>query len=204
MFIGLAILLLSLTILINIVDYSIYTYKRNNISKAMDYAVTAAVQQLSNDESRAGLASGFLEETGQKSLENIKIDIDTATKILLSIMGENSKLDDLNINSNLLVCTTYTNNNTLNYIIKVNQGDVYQGTVNIPSQLEDRINQVIDQYWSASEDNSKVHINQNPDTNMLENGTYLFAFLNEIKISGIYSQRTVSLAALAGAKVERG
>lgn len=202
-FIGVSCLLLVLLVLINIADYSVYTFKRNNISKAMDYAVTAAVQQLSHVDNEDSLADGFSEMTGAKSTENIKIDMDSSQTAFISVLKENVNLVGLNLDDNLLICSTYTNGDNLNYCIKTNRGILYQGMVDSPTLIEDKINEAIELYWPDSEDNSKVHINQNPKTNMLQKGTYLFAFIKEIKVSGIHTQRSISLSSLAGAKVER-
>lgn len=202
-FIGLAAIFLAFVIFINIADYSLFTYKRNAISKAMDYAVTAAVQQINKNESKIGLAKGFTEETGEKLLEGVEIDIDMAIKTFLTLFYANYKVDNLNIHNNLLVCATSKQNEKLRYTIKANSELILKGELDNPILIEQEINQAIARYWPSIEDNSQVYINGNPKTNMIENGTYILAILNDFKITGLYSQRNVSLSSFAGAKLER-
>ena len=73
MFIGISIIAFLLVIFLNIADYSIFTYKRNEISRALDYAVTAAVQQIKTNESIEGLAEGFSDNSGKKCLRIYKL-----------------------------------------------------------------------------------------------------------------------------------
>ncbi len=201
-FIGLAAILLAFIIFINIADYLLFTYKRNAISKAMDYSVTAAVQQINKTESIVGLANGFAEETGERALEEIEIDIDMAIRTFLTVFYSNYEVDNHNIDNSLLVCTTSIKDGKLNYTIKANSS-VYQGTLENSALIEEKINQAIVQCWANTEEKSQVYINGNPKTNMLENGTYLFAFINAFEIKGLYSQRKISLSSFAGAKLER-
>ncbi|MHB8062602.1 MAG: hypothetical protein ACYDG2_08215 [Ruminiclostridium sp.] len=202
-FIGLAAILLTFIVFINIADYSLFTYKRNAISKAMDYAVTAAVQQINKNKSVIGLANGFTEETGERMLEGIEIDIDMAIRTFLTIFYENYGLNNFNIENNLLICATSTQDEKLRYTIKANSELILKGNLENPILIEEKVNQAIVQYWPSTEDESKVYLNGNPKTNMLENGTYLLALIKDFKIKGLYSQRNVSLSSFAGAKLER-
>ncbi|QNU67138.1 hypothetical protein EHE19_000865 [Ruminiclostridium herbifermentans] len=202
-YIGLGAIVLAFIILINIADYSILTYKRNAISKAMDYAVNAAVQELNLNQSIMGLADGFSEDTGNRSLDGIKIDIDMAQKTFLTVFYENYNSSNFCIDEELLLCATHTIEQNLKYIIKAGNGQISEGNIENPAFLESRINQAINQYWANSEDASNVFINGNEKTNIIEKGVYLFAFIKDIKIKGLYSQRTTSLSSFAGAKVER-
>jgi len=202
-FIGLAIILLAFVVLINIADYSLFTYKRNAISKAMDYAITAAVQQINKNQSRVGVANGFTEGTGETMLEGVEIDIDTAISTFLFVFYANYKPNNFSIENNLLVCSTSTLDGKLSYTIKANSEQKFDGNLDDSALIEEKINQAIVQYWPNAEDNSQVYISGNPKTNMIENGTYLFAFIKDIKIMGLYSQRNISLSSFAGAKLER-
>ena len=202
-FIGLGAILLAFAILINIADYSILTYKRNAISKAMDYAVNAAVQELNIEQSIMGLADGFAEDTGDRSLDAIKIDIDRARETFLMVFYENYNSSNFSIDGELLLCATHTIEQNLKYIIKAGNGQINEGNLENPEVLESRINQAINQYWTNSEDTSQVYINGNEKTNSIEKGVYLFAFIKDIKIKGLYSQRTTSLSSFTGARVER-
>ncbi len=202
-FVGMGAILLAFIVLINIADYSILTYKRNSISKSMDYAINAAVQEISINGSILGLADGFSEASGNTSIGGVKVDIDRANKIFLAVFHENCKSIDFSIDDDLLLCTTYTMEQKLKYVIKAGNEKINEGELEDPELLESRINQIINQYWPNSEDTSLIFINGNEKTNMIEKGTYLFAFIKDIKIQGLYSQRTTSLSGFAGAKIER-
>lgn len=202
-FLGMGAILLAFIILINIADYSILTYKRNAISKSMDYAINAAVQEISINESMLGLAGGFSEASGNRSVDGVKVDIDRANKTFLAVFYENCNSNEFSVENNLLLCTTHMMEQKLNYVIKAGNRKIDEGELEDPEFLESRINQVINQYWSNSDDHSQTYINGNENTNMIENGTYLFAFIKDIKIQGLYSQRTTSLSSFAGAKIER-
>ncbi|HEY5586471.1 MAG TPA: hypothetical protein VIK78_18515 [Ruminiclostridium sp.] len=202
-FLGLAAILLAFVVFINIADYSIFTYKRNAISKAMDYAVTAAAQQINKTQSIVGVANAFDEDTGEKLLEGVEIDIDMANRTFLTMFYENYKPDDLSIANNLLICATSTMDGKLRYSIKADTEQKLDGVLDNPVLIEERINQAMDQLWPDTEDNSQVYIIGNPKTNMIENGTYLFAYIKDIKITGLYLQRQISLSSFAGAKLER-
>jgi hypothetical protein len=201
-FIGLAAILLAFVVFINIVDYSLYTYKRNAISRAMDYGITAAVQQIDKNQSTVGVANGFTEDTGEKRLEDIEINVDTANNTFLNVFYANYKLDGLSIHDNLLICATSSHNERLRYSIKAKTELIFEGDLDNCMMVEDRINQAIEQFWPSSNEN-KVYVNGNPKTNIIENGTYLFAYINDIKITGLYSQRQINLSSFAGAKLER-
>lgn len=202
-FIGMAIILLAFLIFINIADYSLFTYKRNAISKAMDYAVTSAVQQINNSQSVAGVANGFSEDTGEQLLEGVEIDIDVATKTFLSIFYKNYNSNGINIDNNLLLCATSSLNHKLSYTMKTGTEMISEGSLENPVLIEKEINQAIDEHWPSSLGNSQIYINGNPKTNIIENGTYLFAYINELKITGLYYQRNVNLSSFAGAKLHR-
>jgi hypothetical protein len=202
-FLGFAVIILCFSVLINIADYSVYTYKRNVISEAMDYAVTAAVQEVDLSRSGEGLADGFEEDTGERLIEGIEIDINRAEETFLSVFNSNYNRIGPDITDNLLICVTSTWHEEMKYKIRAASNDTTEGTVDTPGLIEDRVNEALDIYWSASKDNSRVFINGNPKTNMLENGTYLFASIRDLEVSGIFSQRKLSLSSFAGAKLER-
>ena len=148
----------------------------------MDYAVTAAVQQIDKSQSIEGVSNGFTEETGERILEDVKININMANKTFINVFYANYKLDNLRIDNNLLVCATSTENGILRLTIKAKSDSEYEGNIENNILLEERINQAIDQVWPSADDNSQVYIAGNPKTNMIEKGTYLFAFLKDIKI----------------------
>lgn len=202
-FIGLGSIFLALLVLVNIADYSILTYKRNTISKAMDYAVNAAVQEIDINQSKEGLSNGFSEVTGCNHLEGVKINTDKAQKTFITAFYENYNTSNFSVYGNLLLCATHAEGQKLSYEIKTDNGQITKGSVACPELMENTINQAIRDYSAYADKASLIYINGNEKTNMIENGTYLFAFIKDIKIKGLYSQRTTCLLSFAGAKVDR-
>ncbi len=203
LFIGISVVLLVLVVFLNMADYSVFTYKRNTISRAMDYGVTAAVQQINVDLSIEGVSRGFSEETGQKLLEGVEIDIASANGAFLTVFDKNCNWNGLNIDNNLLLCATVSQGGKLRYVIKSGNKPVLQGELDDPAMLEDRINTAMLQYWPEAEEPSRVYINGNPKTNVIENGTYLFALIRNVEIAGLQHTRKINLTSFAGAKPER-
>jgi hypothetical protein len=199
--IGLAVIFLVFITFVNIADYSIFTYKRNLASKAMDYAVTAAAQQISENAS-AGLAVGFDEVTGKKLLEGIEIDIESSVNTFLSIFSKNYK-EVVGVDENLLICVISTYKNKLRYSIKVANGSAITGELQETYELEEKINRTIKAYWGTNNDPGLVYLNENPKTNEVEKGTYIFAYLNDLEIKSLYSHRKTSLSYFTGAKIQR-
>lgn len=204
LFIGLTVTFLVLFVFINIADYAVYTYKKNTISKALDYAVTAAVQEIDGSKSLQGLAEGFDESTGKRLSDGVEIDIDRAEKTFLSVFNSNCNQEETDICDNLLICVTSAKGEGVNYKIKTPSGDTVDGTVNEPYLIEDRINNATECYWPDSADDSgKISINGNPKTNMIERGTYVFAYIKSIRITGIFTERKLTLSCFGGAKLDR-
>lgn len=203
-FIGLTVTFLVVFAFINISDYAVYTYKRNSISKAIDYAVTAAVQDIDREKSFEGLAEGFDETTGRRLSDGVEIDIDRAEKTFLSVFNSNCNKEQTDISRNLLICATFARAGRVSYKIKTSSGKVIDGTVDSPNLIEDRINDAAKGYWPDSDDNSsRIAINGNPKTNMIDRGTYLFAYIKGIRITGVFTERELTLSCFGGAKLDR-
>ncbi len=203
LFIGLSVLAAVLLVFINIADYSIYTYKRNELSGAMDYAVTAAAQQISYINSIDGVSDGFSSDTGKRLLDNVKIDMGSAQTTFLEVFKKNCSVPGNELMNSLLLCATYTDSaGRINYDIKAGQNPVLSGTAEDTLLLEDKVNNALKAYWPDN-NTAKIYVNGNPKTNLLEKGTYLLAVINDIEISGVLSKRKISLSSFAGAKVER-
>ncbi len=204
LFIGLAVTFLVLFVFVNVADYAVYTYKRNTISKAMDYAVTAAAQDIDREKSLEGLAKGFDENTGEKLSEGVEIDINSAERTFLSVFNSNCNREQTDIRGNLLICATSAIGEEVNYKIKTPGGEIVDGMVNEPYLIEDRINNAAEVCWADSDvSKDKISINGNPKTNMIERGTYVFAYIKGIKITGIFTERKLTLSCFGGAKVDR-
>jgi Flp pilus assembly protein TadG len=202
LFTGLAVILMISAIFLNLADYSIYTYKRNEISKALDYAVTAASQQIDTSRSIDGISNGFSDATGTKLLDNVQINIDEAAKTFLTVFYNNFKVSDFNINNNLLLCTTVSDNGKLKFTIKVENRPLVQGELNDSLQLEGKINKVLLECWPDS-GAGEIYVDGNPKTNNFEKGTYILAVLKDLEVKGLFSDRKISLTSFAGAKLIR-
>ncbi len=202
LFIGISIIALVLVIFLNIADYSVYTYKRNEITKAMDYAVTAAAQQLKTSESLVGLSSGFSDHSGKKLLENVEINIDKASVTFTDILSRNNNIPAISINDRLLLCSTYSEKGRVKYTVKANGWPLEHGETGGPQDIEAIINDSLEAFWPESH-KTLIYVNGNPYTNMVEKGTYLFAVIKDVEITGIFSKRKISLSSFAGAKLER-
>lgn len=201
-FIGLAIIVVVLLIFINIADYSIYTYKRNALTKAMDYAVTAAAQEIDIESSLTGISNGFSENSGESLLDGVEININQARDVFQNMFYKNISISDFNINDRLLICTTVAKNSRLKYKILTGENPLIQGTVDVPSEMEECINDSVEEIWTE-ENSANIFVIGNPATNQIEKGTYLLAVVNNMEINGLISKRKVSLSCFAGAKVER-
>ncbi len=202
LFIGLSIILLLLIIFINMADYTLYTYKRNAVSKAMDYAVTAASQQIKINENIDGISKGFSDVSGKKLLEGVEINMEKASTTINEMFYRNVGYSTINIDNNLLLCSTSLENDSLKYTIMINGSLLEFGELEEPSDLESVINGALSRFWPDS-GKTCIYINGNPKTNMVGKGTYLFAVINDIEIKGLISKRKISLSSFAGAKLER-
>lgn len=205
-FLGLAIVFLGFIVFLNIAEFSLLSYKKAIISKAVDYSVCSAVQQINPASSKAGIAEGFDEASGGKLTDNIQINLDWAAATFLNILDMNCKLDIASISRQLLICTTYIKDGKLYYIIRTNNGDSIEdsfGVVDNSLELEDKINTAITKSWPQEEDKRFAFINGNKKTNPIQNGTYLLAFIKGVEVKGLLIDRKIDFAGLAGAKISR-
>ena len=182
LFAGLSIILAALIVFINVADYSLYTYKRNTLAKAMDYAVTSAVQEINISRGIEGISDGFSETSGKTQLDKVEIDIDKADRVFREVLSANSSLANPDIHDGLLLCTTSVENNRLTYCILAYNKPMINGWVSEPLELEKRINDALKAYWTE-ENTAELFIDGNPATNQIEKGTYLFAVANNIEIT---------------------
>jgi hypothetical protein len=206
-FIGLSIVLVIFIIFLNTAEFSLFSYKKALISKAVDYSVCAAIQQINIDSSINGIAGGFDDSSGKKLTDNIRIDMDRAQSTFLNMLCMNCSIDTTDISDKLLICTTYSQDGKLYYSIRVNNGeksDNSSGAVENSVDLEGKLNTSIGEYWPLEEKGKNVvFINGNSKTNPVENGTYLLVFIKGLKVKGLFTERKVDFVGLAGAKISR-
>ena len=103
LFLGLMIVTTSFVIFINIADYAMYSYKKCIISKGIDYAVSAAIQEIDLDTSREGLSYGFDPLTGKSSVDNIFLNENSADNAFFSTLQSNTGISRAGISGNLMI-----------------------------------------------------------------------------------------------------
>ncbi len=206
-FIGMLAVILIFTVFLNIADYSIFAYNKDVISKSVDYAVCAAVQELDISQSSDGLSQGYSDE-GATSIKGIRIDTAKAMAVFLDTLKSNSRLLSKNFKSNIIGCTTYANDSGMNYEIctynDMGISIIAKGKVDMPSQIEDIINNTAQNLRSEAEtQNSMVYVNGNPNTNFFENGSYFLVFVRGVRVMGLNSERSLDFIGFAGSRVYR-
>ena len=209
---GMAIMLLSTTIIIlillvfvNIADYALYSIKRNTISKGIDYAVCAAIQEIDNTESKSGLATGYDETTGKLSVDNIILNEVSADNAFYSTLQSNTGIDRDTVQNNVLTVIANPTDTVLEYIIKTGM-DRTEGNVSSPVSLESVINNKINEYWNTSDpfnDNQIIYVNGNLKTNQFKKVPYYIVFIKNYEIDGLFRKRTATFVGFSGAKIER-
>ena len=205
MFISITIMVLILLVFVNIADYALYSIKRNTISKGIDYAVCAAIQEIDNTESESGLATGYDETTGKLSVDNIVINEARADSAFYSTLQSNTGITRAIVESSVLVVLANPTNTTLEYIIKKGT-EREEGSVPSPASLETAINNKINEYWDApapSSDRQIIYVNGNVKTNQFKKVPYYIVFIKDYEIDGLFRKRAATFIGFAGAKIER-
>lgn len=205
MFLSITIIVLILLVFVNIADYALYSIKRNTISKGIDYAVCAAIQEIDNTESESGLATGYDETTGQLSVDNITLNEARADNAFFSTLQSNTGIIRAAVESNVLVVLANPTDMALDYIIKKDV-ERTEGSISSPYGLEALINNKINEYWDASDpstDRQIIYINGNLKTNQFKKVPYYIVFIKDYEIDGLFRKRTATFVGFAGAKIER-
>jgi Na+-transporting methylmalonyl-CoA/oxaloacetate decarboxylase gamma subunit len=96
-FLGMAVIFLVMLIFVNAVDYSLYSAKRSMISRAVDYSVCAAVQEIDIEKSKEGLSLEYDEDTGVPSAGCIFLDEEKADNAFFSTFHANTGIDEASI-----------------------------------------------------------------------------------------------------------
>ena len=207
LFIGMLAIILIFTVFLNIADYSIFAYNKDAISKSVDYAVCAAVQELDISQSLDGLSQGYSDE-GATSIKGIRIDTAKAMAVFLDTLKSNSRFLNINFKSSIIGCTTYANESGMNYEIctynDMGISIIAKGKVDRPSQLEEIINNTAQNLRSEAEAQSgMVYVNGNPNTNFFENGSYFLVYVKGVRVTGLNSERSLDFTGFAGSRVYR-
>jgi hypothetical protein len=205
-FIGLSGMLLVLIIFISIADFALYSTKRNMISRGIDYAVCAAIQEIDSMESEDGLAKGFDETTGKLLVDGIVLNEARSDNAFFSTLQINTGIMREVLSDNMLIITISPNMTGLEYVLRKGQQKL-EGSVTSPVQLEPIINNAIEQFWedtSQEQDSHIIYVNGNLDTNQFKKVPYYMVFIKDYRINGLFRKRTATFVGFAGAKIERG
>lgn len=187
-----------------IVDYSLYSLKRNSIAHAIDYSVNAAIQEIDEAESMDGLALETHNE-GNTSTNNIKLNEQKAANAFFTVFEENCGIKKNVIENYLLYVIVNPTNTGLNYKINKKNTSI-SGSVIDPTELEAAINSAINLNYSTSDPESDTHtiyIGGNPKTNKFLKRPYFMVFVKDFQINGLFKKRTATFVGFAGAKIER-
>lgn len=204
-FLGLSGILLVALVFISIADYALYSAKRNMISRAIDYAVCAAIQEIDSIESADGLASGFDEITGKLLVNGIVLNETHSDNAFFSTLQANTGIMRGAISGNTLIVTVSPNMAGLEYILRKGQQRL-EGSVASPVQLETVINNAIEQFWMGTDpeqDSHIIYVNGNLNTNQFMKVPYYMVFIKDYQINGLFRKRTATFVGFAGAKIER-
>lgn len=204
-FVSIAVILLVLLIFINAADYALYSHKRSNISKGIDYAVCAAIQEVDCLESESGLAAGYDETTGRVLITDIALNEARADNAFFSTFEANTGISGERIRESILITIVCPTDTGINYIIKKGTQRA-EGSAESPQQLESIINNRINEYWNLSDPLSDRHIifvNGNMNTNEFKAAPYYIVFMKDYQIDGLFRKRTATFVGFAGAKIER-
>ena len=207
---GLSTILLSLSgivivvlILFNISDYSLYSYRKSSISKAIDYSVSAAIQETDINSSRVGLANGFDDTTGNINTDNIFINESVADNAFYNTFQNNCGISQATISPYIMIIIVNPTSSGLNYIIKsLSQRSI--GSVLNPSALETVINTNINNFYGISgPDSNLIYVNGNPKTCQFDKKPYYMVFIKNFEIDGLFKKRNSTFISFKGANIER-
>lgn len=204
-FVGLTGILLVLLVFISIADYALYSAKRNMISRGIDYAVCAAIQEIDSIQSVDGLASGFDEITGKPLVDGIILNETQSDNAFFSTLQVNTGIIEESINGNALIITVMPTVAGLEYLVRKGQQRL-EGSVASPVQLETVINHSIEQFWEGTNpehDSHIIYVNGNIRTNQFKKVPYYMVFIKDYQINGLFRKRTATFVGFAGAKIER-
>lgn len=202
--VGLSVSIAALLVFVNMVDFALYSYRRNLISKALDNAVSAAVQEIDVERSSLGLAEGF-DEQGNISLDNIVLNEERADNAFYSTFKHNTGLERADMEARTMTAVVAPVKEGLQYKLRSKAGEHEGGPVE-PVKLEEVLNQRINILWPSTNpeaDKHIIYVNGNPRTNEFKKRPYYLVFIRDYQIDGLFRRRTATFVGFKGAKVER-
>lgn len=203
-FFSMAIIFIISLLVLNIADYSLYSYKKKCIASAIDFSVSAAVQENNVELSRKGYAAGIDEATGKPSTDNITIEKDIAERAFFSTLEANVGIKRADVIADTMIIIINPTSTSMNYIINNDTKDI-SGSVTEPSSLESIINTNSIQFWNSSlPDSELVYVNGNPKTNEFNKKPYYMVFIKNFEIDGLFKKRVATFISFKGSNIERG
>lgn len=187
-------------IMLLVFDISIYSYKKRMIGSAINYAVSAAVQEIDTERSRKGLSEAFTED-GQVSLTGIYIDEVKADKAFTSTMTKNVTMDMGEIQDKMVRVVATPESAGVYYNIKDKSGS-QSGHTDSMVNLEGIINNKMS-IVNNKGDQHFVYVNGNAASNSFEKRPYYMVFIRDFEIDGIITRRKATFICFKSAKIYR-
>jgi len=203
-YMGMVMVLIVFTVLIMIVDYSLYTHRTNLIKRGIDYSICAAVQEidLQDIESIEGLSKENDEEKGTISLKGVKLNEQQAIDVFFSTLKGNTNINRNDIEEKIMIIMTHDTGNGIRY--KVKKGNTWrEGIVAALEDMEAVINSSILEFWPTAVDSHIIYVNGNIKANEFKNRPSFMVFIKDYQINGLFNKRNATIVAFKRAKVER-
>jgi len=197
---GLAGIIVLVTVFLSIIDISMYSYKKRVIAAGIDYGVSAAIQEIDAEQSREGLSKAFTSD-GKTSLKGVYLDEGKADRAFASTVTGNLGISMDEISSKMVRVIATPLTDSVYYNIKDKSGQVSGSTVNmenIQNILNTRMGDI-----NVGADTHTVYVNGNPATNSFEERPYYMVFIRDYEIDGLFTNRKATFVCFKGAKVYR-
>lgn len=201
---SLVMFILLLFAFLNIADYAVYSEKRDIISKSIDYAVTAAIQEIDLSLSAEGLSSAYNPATGSIQLKNIYLNETNANNAFYSTFAENTKIQRSHLENYILVVIVNPRSSDLQYILNSKEGRSV-GYIATPTLLEARINTKLNNDAAVNErpDSHTIHVNGNIKTEQFKERPYYLVIVRSLPVKGLFSNHHTTFVSFKGANIER-
>lgn len=197
---GLTGLIVLVIVFLSIIDLSVYSYKKRLIASAIDYAVSAAVQEIDVERSKTGLSRAFFND-GQVNMTGIFLDEGKADKAFSSTIMKNVGIDIEGINGKMIRVIASPVGDGAYYSIK-DKNSLVTGNSESMEKIEDILNARMESLGHG-EDSHTVYVNGNSATNSFEKRPYYMVFIRDYQIDGLFSNRKATFICFKSARVYR-
>lgn len=187
-------------IFIGCINYLMYSYQSMIIGRAVDYAVSAAVQEIDVERSAEGISEGFDERTGLLNSSEILINEQAAKKVFFMIFTDNTGISEEEIADKLTMVSTYPHGDEIKYTI-VRGLMRTEGVVQKPADLESKINEAL--IYGDVDRDYNIFVNGNPKTNEFSKRPYYMAVLKDYEVQGIISRRKITCMGFRAGRINR-